>query len=243
MNSVDVYIKIVSECRVVNKLFLLTVLFLSPTVWLFAQDDRAKGIVSIAAGLNNNQSWEVEPSVTYYFSKYIGVTLGLNVTSQYNQVGFSGTIAGNSRIYWSIEDDEANVAKFLLHPAISLRTPILWLDKDHETGLTIQIEPGMYIALPVNDQITVNYRDKERNSTIIDSKRVSNTKGECVFWNVRGSISLNIDRFVLSTGYSISNLDIYSGRRNIVVENLKLDQKLPIREYTYSFFISLGYCF
>lgn len=243
MNSVDVYIKIVSECRVVNKLFLLTVLFLSPTVLLFAQDDRAKGIVSIAAGLNNNESWEVEPSVTYYFSKYIGVTLGLNVTSQYNQVGFSGTIAGNSRIYWSIEDDETNVAKFLLHPAISLRTPILWLDKDHETGLTIQIEPGMYIALPVNDQITVNYRDKERNSTIIDSKRVSNTKGECVFWNVRGSISLNIDRFVLSTGYSISNFDIYSGRRNIVVENLKLDQKLPIREYTYSFFISLGYCF
>ena len=100
MNSVDVYIKIVSECRVVKKLFLLSLLFLSPTILLFAQDDRAKGIVSIAAGLNNNESWEVEPSVTYYFSKYIGGTLGLNVTSQYNQVGFSGTIAGNNRIYW-----------------------------------------------------------------------------------------------------------------------------------------------
>ncbi|RYT49936.1 hypothetical protein EAJ08_05100 [Bacteroides salyersiae] len=243
MNSVDVYIKIVSECRVVKKLFLLSLLFLSPTILLFAQDDRAKGIVSIAAGLNNNESWEVEPSVTYYFSKYIGGTLGLNVTSQYNQVGFSGTIAGNNRIYWSIEDDEANVAKFLLHPAISLRTPVLWLDKDHETGLTIQIEPGIYIALPVNDQITVNYRDKERSSTIIGSKSISNTKGECIFWNIRGSISLNLDRFVLSTGYTISNFDIYSGRRNIVVENLKLEQKLPVREYTYSFFVSLGYCF
>lgn len=242
MNSIDVYIKTVSKGRVVNKLFLLAVLFLFPAV-LFAQDDRAKGIVSIAAGLNNNESWEVEPSVTYYFSKYIGGTLGLNVTSQYNQAGFSGTISGNNRIYWSIEDDEANVAKFLLHPGISLRTPVLWLDKDHETGLTIQIEPGLYMALPVNDRVTVNYRDKEHNSAIIDSKRVSNTKGGCIFWNMRGSISLNMDRFVLATGYSISNFDIYSGRRNIVVENLKLDEKLPIKEYTYSFFLSLGYCF
>lgn len=238
------YLKTIPKCRVVRKLFFLTVLFLFSPVLLYSQDyERAKVIVSATAGLNNNESWEVEPSVSYYLNKYIGGTLGLNVTSQYNQAGFSGTIPGNNRIYWSIEDDEANVTKFLLHPAISLRTPVLWLDKDQVTGLAIQIDPGLYIALPVNDQITVNYRDKSYNSTIVDSKRLSNTKGGYIFWNIRGSISLNIDRFVLSTGYSISNFDIYSGRRNIVVENLKLDEKLPIREYTYAFFISMGYCF
>lgn len=240
----DMYLKVIAKCRVVRKLFFLTVFFLFSTVLLYGQDDeRTKVIVSIAAGLNNNESWEVEPSVSYYLNRYIGGTLGLNVTSQYNQAGFSGTISGNNRVYWSIEDDEANVAKFLLHPGISLRTPVLWLDKDQTTGLAIQIEPGLYIALPVNDQVTVNYRDKDHNSTIIDSKRISNTKGDCIFWNIRGSISLNVDRFVLSTGYSISNFDIYSGRRNIVVDNLKLDQMLPTREYTHTFFISLGYCF
>lgn len=211
---------------------------------LYSQkEEQTKGIVSISTGLNNNQSWEVEPAVTYYFYRYIGATFGLNVTSQYNQVGYSGSVSGNNRIFWTIEDNEANVAKFLLRPAVSLRTPMIWLNKDHDNGLTIQIEPGLSIALPVNDQLAVNYRDKEHNSTIMDSKRFSNTKGEWLFWNIRGSISLNVDRFVISTGYSISNFDVYSGRRNIIIENMELNRKLPIREFTYSFFISFGYCF
>lgn len=226
-----------------NRGFLI-ILFMSFATSLYAQkEEQTKGIVSISTGLNNNQSWEVEPAVTYYFYRYIGATFGLNVTSQYNQVGYSGPVSGNNRIFWTIEDNEANVAKFLLRSAVSLRTPMIWLDKDHDTGLTIQIEPGLSIALPVNDQVAVNYRDKEHNSTIMYSKRFSNTKGEWLFWNIRGSISLNVDRFVISTGYSISNFDVYSGRRNIIIENMELNRKLPIREFTYSFFISFGYCF
>lgn len=226
-----------------NRGFLI-ILFMSFATSLYSQkEEQTKGIVSISTGLNNNQSWEVEPAVTYYFYRYIGATFGLNVTSQYNQVGYSGSVSGNNRIFWTIEDNEANVAKFLLRPAVSLRTPMIWLNKDHDNGLTIQIEPGLSIALPVNDQLAVNYRDKEHNSTIMDSKRFSNTKGEWLFWNIRGSISLNVDRFVISTGYSISNFDVYSGRRNIIIENMELNRKLPIREFTYSFFISFGYCF
>lgn len=239
-----IYMEIVSKCGEVSRLFFFIVLFLSSTVLLYGQnEERFKGIVSLAAGLNNNDSWELEPSVTYYFSKYVGGTFGLNITNQYNQAGFSGVIPGNDRKYWSIEDSDANITKFLLHPGICLRTPVLWLDKDHDTRFTFQIEPGLLIALPVNDRVTVNYRDKEHNSTIIDCKRISNTKGDCIFWSLRGSISLHVDPLILSTGYSISNFDVYSGRRNMVVENIKLNQKLPMREYTYSFFISLGYCF
>lgn len=242
MNSIDMYLKIFLKCRVVSKLFFLTGLFLFPTVLLYARDDRTKGLFSIVAGLNNNESWELEPSVTYYFNKYIGGSLGLNLTSQYNQVDFSGAIPGNNRIYWSIEDDDANVAQILLHPAISFRIPV-WIDEDQETGLAIQIEPGMYMALLVNDKVTVKYRDREHNSAIIDLKRIANTKGDYIFWNIRGSVSLNVDRFILSAGYSISNFDIYSGRRNIVIENMKLDQELPAKVYTHTVFISLGYCF
>lgn len=62
-------------------------------------EELLKGVVSIAAGLNSNDSWEVKPSVTYYFSKYVGGSLGLNITSQYNQAGFSGAIQGNNRVY------------------------------------------------------------------------------------------------------------------------------------------------
>lgn len=237
-------ISIIPEERIVSGRFFFIAFFLFLAMFSYGQEEETpKGIVSISAGLNNNQSWEVEPSVSYYFCKYLGATLGLNVTNQYNQVGYVGSVIGNSELYWEIEDGDANVAKFLIRPAISLRTPVLWLNKDHDTGLTIGIEPGLFVALPYNDQITVNYRDKAHGSIIVDSKRLSNTKGDWLFWNLRGIISLNVDRFIISTGYSISNFDIYSGRRNIIVENMKLNNKLPIREYTYSSFLSLGYYF
>lgn len=237
-------IRIIPERIIVSGRCFFIAFFLFFAVFSYGQEEEMpKRTVSISAGLNNNQSWEVEPSVTYYFCKFLGATLGLNVTNQYNQVGYSGSVIGNSELYWEIEDGDANVAKFLIRPAISLRTPVLWLNKDHDTGLTIGIEPGLFVALPSNDEITVNYRDKAHGSIIIGSKRLSNTKGDWLFWNLRGIISLNVDRFIISTGYSISNFDIYSGRRNIIVENMKLNNKLPIREYTYSSFLSLGYYF
>jgi len=227
-----------------NTKFLLALSFLAFAVSLHAQEvESMKTVFSVSAGLNSNQSWEMEPSVSYYFCPYIGCTLGLNITNQYNQIGYSGTVSGNGNLHWEIEDSEASVTKFLFRPAINLRTPILWLDQDHDTGLTFQLEPGLYMAAPVNDRVTVLYRDKEHVSSVTDSKRLSNNKGDWLFWNIRSAISLHIDRFIISSGYSISNFDIYSGRRNILIEGVKLDSKLPKREYTNSFFLSLGYSF
>lgn len=36
--------------------------------------------------LNNEQAWQLEPSITWNFHKYIGISLGVELTGQYNQV-------------------------------------------------------------------------------------------------------------------------------------------------------------
>lgn len=226
-----------------NRIFRI-LLILAFTLPLHGQEKESmKTLISVSAGLNSNQSWEIEPSVTYYFCPYFGGTVGLNITGQYNQAGYSGTVSTNNSLYWEVEDSEANVTKLLFRPAISLRTPMLWLNKDHDTGLTFQLDPGVYMALPVNDRVTVIYRDKTHASAVIDSKPFSNNKGDWLFWNMVGMVSLHVDRFVTSAGYKLSNFDVYSGRRNILIEGVGLNQKLPKREMTHCFFLSIGYFF
>lgn len=61
-----------------------------------------------------------------------------------------------------------------------------------------------------------------------------------LYWSARTSIKLSADRFVFGAGYNISNLDYYSGRRNVTLAN---GQKfyVPKKELSQSIFISIGY--
>ena len=56
------------------------------------------------------------------------------------------------------------------------------------------------------------------------------------------SINYALDRFVIGAGYYISNLDYYSGRRNVTLPN---GQKfhVPKKEISQSIFLSAGYTF
>lgn len=97
---------IIPERRIVNGSFFIA-FFLFFAMFSYGREEEIpKGIVSISAGLSNNQSWEVEPFVTYYFCKFLGATLGLNVTNLYNEVGYAGCVIENSELYWEIEDGE-----------------------------------------------------------------------------------------------------------------------------------------
>lgn len=57
--------------------------------------------------INNEQAWQLEPSITWNFHKYIGVSLGLEFTSQYNQPSRSTEIDGHKA---DLADNERNVA-------------------------------------------------------------------------------------------------------------------------------------
>lgn len=68
-------IRILPSGRILSSRFFVVAYFLFFAMFSYGQEEAfSKGIVSISAGLNNNQSWEVEPSVTYYFCKFLGVT-------------------------------------------------------------------------------------------------------------------------------------------------------------------------
>lgn len=56
-------------------------------------------------------------------------------------------------------------------------------------------------------------------SHIVDYKRFPNKDLQWFYWNARASVNFAIERFIIGAGYYISNLDYYSGRRNVTLAN------------------------
>lgn len=229
--------------KLLHPIYLIVVLLLFfTTVSLSAQDKDPKMEATLLGGLNSNDAWEVEAAFTYYFLPYLGGTLGIGFTEQYSEEGYSGIVQHDSKLKWHINDDDIEVFKLLLRPAIRLSTPAFQFGRDKDLGLRFHVEPGLQMAVPANEKLSIDYR-LDDSYQLVKIESVSNKGGDWLFWNVRGFFSLDLDEFSISAGYSLSNFDIYSGRRQIVIENKRLNDLLPSRKLTHTGFIALSYRF
>lgn len=198
-----------------KKLLILFVL-LVVALTTFAQEEKRPFIATLYGGiyLNNEQAWTIEPSVAWHFHKYIGVALGIELTSQYNQSSRTTTINGHEA---SLADNEKNVAWIIFKPSVIFKTPDLLTNKD-DIRLWFQAEPGISFACPFRNSLTYDIYDIKGNvGTVVDYMRFPNKGLDWFYWNARLSVNLSIDCFVIGAGYGISNLDYYSGRRNVIL--------------------------
>ena len=53
-------------------------------------------------------------------------------------------------------------------------------------------------------------------------------------------MQIEVESWVFSAGYTISNYDVYGGRRNLVIEQKPLNDMLWKKKMTHSFFLSIG---
>lgn len=190
--------------------------------------------------INNEQAWQLEPSITWNFHKYIGVSLGLEFTSQYNQPSRSTEIDGHKA---DLADNEQNVAWVILKPSVVFKSPAVWKSSDNHNRLWFQINPGISLACPFRNSLTYEIMEIKGNIGYpVDYRRFKNRGLQWFYWNARASVNFSIGRVVIGAGYYISNLDYYSGRRNVTLAN---GQKfyVPKKELSQSVFLSIGYCF
>lgn len=190
--------------------------------------------------INNEQAWILEPSVAWNFHEYIGIGLGLEFTSQYNQPTRTTVIDGHRA---DLTDNERNVAWIVLKPSVIFKSPAIWKSKDNYCQLWFQAEPGISLACPFRNSLTYEIKEFKGNvGYTVDYKRFPNKGLQWFYWNARASVNFSIDRLTVGAGYYISNLDYYSGRRNITLSN---GQKfhVPSKELSQSVFLSVGYSF
>lgn len=84
---------------------------------------------------------------------------------------------------------------------------------------------------------------QENNIPMIEYRTAKNYGGKSAFWRVKSSVSLGIDDGILSIGYTISNQDPLSSRRNVVFDGNSLSDNISHHLFTHEFFVSLAYGF
>ena len=221
--------------------FTIVIFLLCGFVSLLSQDIKEKRLwlVELNGALTSQGSWEVEPSVTFLPIDYVGLTAGLVFTSPYPSKSLGG-VAVNKQFRWSETNDNSVSYFFAFRPALRLNSPKLWIGKDKDYALYLSVSPGLTIPLPSDRRFTIDYFPNQQGEwSAIKREEVTNSGARNVYYNVRTTISLEIDeRLVLSAGYTFSDFDIYGGSRNITVEGSKLS--LPKVSMMHSVFVGIG---
>lgn len=185
-------------------------------------------------------AWTLEPSVKRMFNKYVGVGLGLEVTSQFGQTGHSTMIDGHIA---ELAANERDVRWILFKPAVVIRTPDIWRSADGAWRLWLQGEPGVTLGCPFRNSLTYEILDFQGNvSTVTGWRRFSNHGLRWAYWNARVSVNIAFDYLVFGASYSVSNLDYYSGRRGVTLAD-GTALYVPARELFQSVSVSVGYLF
>ncbi len=223
-----------------NCLVIIAALILFFPTIVYSQRSRSVFTADLYGGIyiNNEQAWLIEPSISWNFYKYFGLTFGLELTRQYNQPVRQTIIDGNEA---ELVDNEKDIGWVIFKPSLTIKTPAVWKSLDDNCSLWAQIEPGLSMACPFRNSLT--YEIKNFSGGIgqtVDYRKFPNQGLQWFYWNTRASICFSVDRFVFRGGYYISNLDYYSGRRNIILDN---GQKfyVPKKEFSQSIFLSIGY--
>ena len=164
----------------------------------------------------------------------------MQLTSQYNQPSRTTIINGQEA---ELTDNERNVAWIIFIPSFVIRTPDLWKTHDNDSKLWFQVEPGVSLGCPFHNSLTYEIKDFKGNiGYTSDYRRYPNHGLDWFYWNVGASLNLKIDRLVFGLGYDISNLDYYSGRRNVTLEN-GIKFRVPKKTLSQSISLKVGYLF
>lgn len=198
--------------------------------------------VSLRGGiyLNNEQPWLLEPSLSWHFHKYLGAALGVEISSQYNQPARPAVIEGHEAELSSVE---RNIGWIIFKPRIILKSPDIWKNADGDLRLWLQAEPGVSLACPFRNSLT--YEIKEINGAVgqtVGYRKFPNKGLDWFCWNVGVSVNMSVDRFVIGAGYTLSNLDYYSCRRDVTLPSGNKFY-VPGKELSQSIFLSFGYRF
>lgn len=198
--------------------------------------------VSLRGGLyvNNEQAWLLRPAVGYSFNDYVGVSLGVEFTSQYNQPSRFTQIDGYEA---ELLRSERDVGWMVFKPSVVFRSPRISLSRDGFYRLWFEAAPGVSLACPFRNSLTYELKEFQGGvSQVFDVRRFPNEHLTWVYWNVSLSAKVAIDRFTVGLGYEFSNFDYYSCRRNVTLASGE-KFAVPSKQMSQAVFVTIGYAF
>lgn len=195
----------------------------------------------VSGALNNYDLWEIEASATYHAFRHAGLTLSLWSAGEIHSRSFGGTTA-DQRWRWQ-SDNDSPICCLALRPSVRLSTPVWWVGRDRDCGLSLALSPGLTLPLPPNRTLQIDYFPNQPGAwTAIRSERVKNHGARWLFPHARVAVCVMIEEHLrLSLGYTCSGFDPYQGVRSIAVEGQRLD--IERHKLMHSVSLAVGICF
>ncbi len=218
----------------IKRLFLLS-LFIPSLLFArgFDDDYDLSGSFKLAANLD---FYQLEPVFGLRINKSFHVNCGLRFQIAN---GYSYTDEINNYT-WEIydeseeeDDDDQLIRKFFFTPSIEYKLCLIEQKNDFSTNyFNLFIEPGILFQPFAIDNFKLFRNGK--------SQQMHNFRGPDFFFNCQSGLEYIIDNDIaFSLGYEISNQDIYISRRNVVIEDVSLNDFLPKRKLSHSIFIGI----
>ncbi len=218
--------------------FIFT-LFLSHTATAQITDEEERHQLGLLGGLTAFDTYRIELSYHYFVNKHFGMGGSVGFFKQWNATyGYPGSSYDTPPWKeWSIDAEYEKVFSFYLLPSIQLHTPTLFRIKEYTFNATV--EPGVMIRIPYEQVYVTRY-----NNIDTEYKRISSDKGSWYAWHLKASLNFNQENHTISAGYSISDFDVYSYRRNMSFEGIPFSKFYPNkRRFSHMLFVSFGYRF
>lgn len=219
-----------------KKVILIILLIFSLT--LNAQEREIKNNqLTLSGALDSNSAWEIEFSYMRRLSPYVGLGAGVNLYHQYyDEISANGPdMPGAYLAQWVLSDESKRATGMVFNPFVHLNTPALF--KVEDLGVNIFAEPGLSMAFLTDKNVEVDYWNK---NDYYYGKTFYGHGGDWLYWNCRIGIAMENEDGCLQLGYFASNIDMYSYKRNIKIENIRLGDDLPTTHFNWGIFISLG---
>ena len=205
------------------------------------EEKRQRWNIEVSGALNNYDLWELEASATYQVFRYAGLTLGLWSAGELHSRSFGGTTA-DQRWRWQSNDDSP-ICCLALRPSVRLSTPVWWVGRDRDCGLSLALSPGLTLPLPPNRTLQIDYFPNQAGAwTAIRSERVKNHGARWLSAHAQIALCAMIgEHLQVSVGYTCSGFDPYENVRYIMVEGQRLD--IERHKLMHSASLAVGICF
>lgn len=197
-----------------------------------------KSLLTLTIGLNTNDAYDFEFSYHYMLSHYLGIGGGIGYFRQWYNEYLPIGAAHEEWDSWVLSESDRKVGKVYFHPSIHLFSPTLFKIRKYDFLFTGEL--GTQILIPYSG-LYIEYINSNTNDSKL--KYISTNKGDYFFWSAKGGVTLRAYNSALTIGYGISNLDIYSSRRNLNIEKKSFSEFYPPKKMTHSLFLSLNYFF
>ena len=167
----------------------------------------------IETSFQNTMNLGFEVGIKYYPIRYVGIGAGVGIGGDIGELGTITFEAGDMMV---IADDGDGVVWF--STGLHLQSPALWRSSDGDGQLSLKADAGIRLPVPKNDKISYYVVPKAAGTWESGPMQYErNHGGASCFLCFKPALALDINRCQVWLGYLLSNMDPYSGVRNVTI--------------------------